>query len=93
LGLELKNAKQIDLIITLPSEGVSITVDDLELAQFIYLLLNNDKIHKMIDTITKKVVLILGRFTPERRVVLDAINHEPASIVPMLPSVPVKPIL
>ncbi len=53
-----------------------IQVDNLEVAQFIYLLLNNQKIRSVIDTITSKVVLILGRFTPERKVVLDAIRDE-----------------
>jgi hypothetical protein len=53
-----------------------ITVDDLEVAQFIYLLLNNDRVRKVIDTITSKVVLILGRFTPARKSVLDAVRDE-----------------
>jgi hypothetical protein len=53
-----------------------ITADDLEIAQFIYLLLHNDRIRKVIDTITSKVVLILGRFTPERQAVLDAVREE-----------------
>ena len=51
-------------------------MDNLEVAQFIYLLLNNEKIRDVIDTITSKVVLILGRFTPERKAVLDAIRNE-----------------
>jgi hypothetical protein len=42
----------------------------------IYLLLNNQKIRDVIDTITSKLVLILGRFTPERKIVLDAIRDE-----------------
>jgi hypothetical protein len=54
----------------------AIQVDNLEVAQFIYLLLSNEKIRNVIDTITSKVVLILGRFTPERKVVLDAIREE-----------------
>ena len=53
-----------------------ITVDDIEVAQFIYLLLNNDRLRKVIKTITSKVVLILGRFTVERKAVLDAIREE-----------------
>ena len=53
----------------------TITVDSLEVAQFIYLLLNNKKIRDVIDTIGKKAVLILGRFTPERKVVLDAMRE------------------
>jgi hypothetical protein len=54
----------------------NITVDNLEVAQFIYLLLHNQKIRQVIDTITSKIVLILGRFAPERKVVLDAISEE-----------------
>ena len=70
-----KETKQSNLIITRGAEAV-ITVDNLEVAQFIYLLLHNEKIRQVIDTITTKVVLILGRFTPERKVVLDAIREE-----------------
>jgi hypothetical protein len=54
----------------------TIAVDDLEVAQFIYLLLNNKKIGKVINTITSKAVLILGRFAPDRKSVLDAIREE-----------------
>jgi len=74
-GLELSGAIQSDLIITPPNEP-TITVDNLEVAQFIYLLLNNEKVRNVIDTITTKLVLILGRFTPERKAVLDAIRDE-----------------
>jgi len=66
---------QKDLIITPPGEP-EITVDDLEVAQFIYLMLNNQKIRDVIETITSKAVLILGRFTPERKAVLDALKDE-----------------
>jgi uncharacterized protein YjbI with pentapeptide repeats len=66
---------QSNLIITKENEPI-ITVDNLEVAQFIYLLLNNQKIRQVIDTITSKVVLILGRFTPERKAILDAIREE-----------------
>ncbi len=73
--LQLLGAKQNDLVIT-PDDEYEITVDNLEVAQFIYLLLNNEKIREVIDTITSKVVLILGRFTPGRKDVLDAIRDE-----------------
>jgi len=66
---------QSGLIITPP--GVpTVTVDDLEVAQFIYLLLKREKLRNVINTITSKAVLILGRFTPERKVVLEAIADE-----------------
>jgi hypothetical protein len=34
-------------------------------------MLHNQKIHDVLDTITSKAVLILGRFTAERKAVLD----------------------
>ena len=74
-GLKLDRATQQDLVITTDGEP-EITVDDIEVAQFIYLLLHNQKIRRVIDTITSKTVLILGRFTPERKAVLDALREE-----------------
>ena len=74
-NLQLKDANQCDLVITDKGKPI-ITVDNLEMAQFIYLLLNNERIRQVIDTITSKVVLILGRFTPERKAVLDALREE-----------------
>ncbi|MGE0373623.1 MAG: pentapeptide repeat-containing protein [Gammaproteobacteria bacterium] len=71
--VRLKGAIQSDLLIT-PAELPAITVDHLEVAQFLYLVLNNERIRDVIDTITSKVVLILGRFTPERKAVLDEIR-------------------
>ena len=57
--------------------GTPVTVDNLEVARFVYLLLKNEKIRGIIDTIGKKGVLILGRFTPaERKAVLDALRDE-----------------
>ncbi len=74
-NVKLEGAIQSNLVIT-PRGESPIQVDNLEVAQFIYLLLNNQKIRSVIDTITSKVVLILGRFTPDRKVVLDAIRDE-----------------
>lgn len=73
--LKLDGAKQQNLVITEFGEP-EITADDIEVAQFIYLLIHNEKLRKVIATITSKVVLILGRFTPERKVVLDALRDE-----------------
>jgi hypothetical protein len=70
----LEGTLQKDLVISKPNEPV-ITVDNLEVAQFIYLLLNNANIRHVIDSMTTKAVLILGRFTPERKVVLDALRE------------------
>src|SRR5258707_12570489 len=73
--VQLQGAIQHNLVITNYNDP-TITVDNLEIAQFIYLLLNNQKIRYVIDSITSKVVLILGRFTPERKIILDAIRDE-----------------
>ena len=70
--LQLKETIQNGLVIT--RQGDAITVDNLAVAQFMYLLLNNQAIRDVIDTITSKVVLILGRFTPERKILLDALR-------------------
>jgi Pentapeptide repeats (8 copies) len=60
-GLKLEGAKQENLIIT-PEDEPEIRVDDLEVAQFIYLLLNREKIRNVIDSVTRRGVLVLGRF-------------------------------
>ncbi len=73
--LKLSEAKQQNLVIT-PSDEPVITVDNIEVAQFIYLMLNNQKIRDVIDTITSKAVLILGHFTDERKAVLDTLREE-----------------
>ena len=53
--LSLQGTIQSDLVITRIGEPV-ITVDSLEVAQFVYLLLNNEKVRQIIDTITSKGV-------------------------------------
>lgn len=71
--LQLDDTQQKNLIIA-PSGAPMVTVDNLEVAQFIYLLLNNKRVRQVIDTVTSKVVLILGRFTTERKEILEAIR-------------------
>jgi hypothetical protein len=71
----LDNVKQAGLVITQADEP-SITVDNLAVAQFIYLLLNNATIRDTLDTITSKVVLILGRFSADRMVILNLLRDE-----------------
>jgi hypothetical protein len=70
-----EDTKQHDLLITNEDEP-PVTVDDLEVAQFVYLLLHNDKIRRVIDTVGKKGVLLLGRFTEGRIVVLERLRDE-----------------
>ena len=71
--VHIAEAIQANLVITLPNEPI-VTVDTLEIAQFLYLLLHNSKIHEVINTITSNIVLILGRFTPERKPILEALR-------------------
>lgn len=71
--MDMKTMQQ-DLVITQFPQPV-LTVDDLEVAQFLYLLSNNTKLKAVIDKITSKVVLILGNFSAERKKILDAIKN------------------
>ncbi|MEK7476396.1 MAG: pentapeptide repeat-containing protein [Candidatus Coatesbacteria bacterium] len=73
--VSLAGAIQRDLIITRPGQS-RLTVDDLEVAQFIYLLLDNRRFRRVIDTLTSKVVLILGRFSPGRKGILEVLKAE-----------------
>src|SRR5262245_47162113 len=73
-GLKLDGAKQQDLVIT--RGGPTVTVDNIEVAQFVYLLLHNEKIRDVIDTIGKKGVLLLGRFTEGRMAVLERLRDK-----------------
>jgi uncharacterized protein YjbI with pentapeptide repeats len=68
-------AKSRDLVIT-PEGQPRVVVDQIDVAQFTYLLLHNPNIRRVINTIGRRGVLILGRFTPERKQVLDAIRDE-----------------
>ena len=71
----LERTRQQGLIIT-PEYEPAVTVDDLEVAQFVYLLLHNEKIRRVIDTVGKKGVLLLGRFTEGRIAVLERLREE-----------------
>jgi len=74
-GLELDGAEQSNLIITDKGEPV-VTVDDIEVAQFVYLLLRNPRLRQVIHPVGEKAVLILGRCTAQRKLVLAAVRAE-----------------
>lgn len=74
-GIHQEGAIQNNLRISRADEPL-ITVDNLEVAQFLYLMLHNEKLRNIIDTVTSKVVLILGRFIQERKIILDTLREE-----------------
>jgi hypothetical protein len=81
----LQGAIQHRLVITRASEP-TVLVDDLQVAQFLHLIMTNARIRGVIDTLATSVVLILGRFTPGRKEVLravaEALRHR--GLVPVL---------
>lgn len=64
---------QENIIITTVFESV-LAVDNFEMAHFVYMLAHSSGIQKAIDTITSKVVLILGRFSEERKPILNSLR-------------------
>lgn len=71
---EFEDQKQ--LIIT-PVNTAVVTVDNIKIAQFIYLILKNREIRDVLNSLTSKSVLILGRFAlPERKEILDALRNK-----------------
>lgn len=65
---------QNGLIVTLPSQP-TVTVDDLQMAQFVHLLLRNKRIRGVIDAVASKAVLIIGSFSDQRKPTLDALRE------------------
>ena len=73
--VELTRTRQKGLVITKAGDP-TVTVDDLQIAQFLYLLIRNANVRAAIDSIATKVVLILGRFTPARMRILETVRQE-----------------
>lgn len=71
----LDGAEQSNLTIIPPDNSI-FTTDDIQYAQFIYSLLQNRNTKTFIDVTTSRMVLILGRFTPEHKRILDAVKKE-----------------
>jgi uncharacterized protein YjbI with pentapeptide repeats len=78
----LEGTEQNDLVISqdwgssIVEPPAALVTDNLELAQFLYLILNNAKLRRVIDTLTAKVVLILGRFSPESIAMLHVLKAD-----------------
>jgi uncharacterized protein YjbI with pentapeptide repeats len=68
--------EQKDLVVT-PPDAPIITVDNIKIAQFIYLILSNVEIRDVINSLTSKTVLILGRFSDnKRKVILNSLRNK-----------------
>ncbi|MBN1966394.1 MAG: pentapeptide repeat-containing protein [Anaerolineae bacterium] len=57
------NPRELTKLNIAPRGQSPILVDDLETAQFIHLLLNHEKLRNVINAVTQKGVLLLGRFS------------------------------
>jgi hypothetical protein len=73
--VELKDAEQGNLRIR-PDGGYHVTVDRLDVAHFVYSARTGAALGAAIDAMTDKLILILGRFTKERKPVLNLIRDE-----------------
>ena len=74
-NVNLSGAVQTDLRLDIGG-GNEIKTDSIEMAIVLHLLIAGGGVRQMIDTFTSKVALILGRFTPERKPVLNALQDE-----------------
>ncbi|MBY5351300.1 pentapeptide repeat-containing protein [Rhizobium leguminosarum] len=70
----ITNSSTIQQNLKINLNGDAVAVDNIEVAQFVYLLLNNAKLRDVIDTVGKKGVLLLGRFTEGRIEVLERLS-------------------
>ena len=82
--VKLAGTIQSNLVVT-PEDQPLVQVDNLEVAQFVYLLLSRQKLRNVITTLGEKAVLILGRFT-ERKKLLDRMAEKLRSLgyLPMI---------
>lgn len=68
-------ASQVRLNIS-PSGEAPFHVDDLQTAGLVHMLRTGESWSRVVHTLTNRAVLILGRFTEERRTILEAIAEE-----------------
>ena len=75
-NVEKTGLRQNELIITPVGES-EVSIDDIEHATLIYnIYCMPSKMSQLLDTFMSKTVLILGRFSPERMTVLQALKEE-----------------
>jgi len=74
-GLKGEPRDQTSMVIQVDKDATPTTADDLDTAQLLFLLLDNPKIADVIDTASRRIVLLLGRFSRTYKRVLDAIKE------------------
>lgn len=72
---QMNDMKNSGLIIT-NNDEIPIIVDDIQIAQFIYLFLNYENIRNTINILSSKIVLVIGHFPAERKDILNAIREK-----------------
>jgi len=75
-SLKGEPADQSDMLIREHADAVATTIDDLDTAQFIHLVRDNAKIADIIDSASRRTVLLLGRFRHPHKAVLDMLRDE-----------------
>ena len=73
-NLKGRPADERGLVIRERKGAVATTVDDLDTAQFLHLLRDNAKIADVIDTASRRTILLLGRFQGAYKEALDAMR-------------------
>jgi hypothetical protein len=70
-GLKGEPKRETGLIVQASETAPALAVDDLESAQFLFVLLDNPRIAEAIDALSNRTVLLLGRFTPRQKATLE----------------------
>jgi uncharacterized protein YjbI with pentapeptide repeats len=83
--VDLTGASQSDLNVS-DYNSPRVTVDNLAIAQLVDLLIRNEQVRHVIDTVSTKMVLILGNFAPQRKAILDQLRDRlrALNLVPMM---------
>lgn len=73
-NVKLQDARQFDIVVTPPGEPL-VTVDGLEAAQSVHLLLHNKQLRDMLNPAASKFALIVGNFASERKSILNGMRN------------------
>ena len=70
----LKQAQQENMLISRTDQEPPVYVDNLNCAHLVSLLVDNEQVRSFMSALSSSMVLILGRFTAERKAVLDLLR-------------------